>query len=356
MFGITEQIIEEDSMKKLSLVTVLLLASAMLFAGGGSQSSSEGSVVQPAAKPLELVWNAVAIPTDTQTMAMYVAKDTIERVSGGQIKVTCYDSGSLFKQEQSIAAVKTGQADIVLDMSASWLTDGSPWVSMFTAGYIFQNNEHMNKVLNGDIGKQAYERITNEQGIRPLAAWYIGARQINLVADKPVKTPADLRGVNLRMPNSEAWVFLGKALGANPTPIALGELYMALQTRTVDGQDNPLPMVRGNKFYEVTKSISITNHLIDAVWPTVNEKKWQSLTAQQKEWVMAGIDAGTKFCNETNLKAEGELVDFFKSQGLSVYNADVKAFADHVLDEYLKSSYAKTWDMDLFKKVQDMAN
>jgi TRAP-type C4-dicarboxylate transport system substrate-binding protein len=131
---------------------------------------------------------------------------------------------------------------------------------------------------------------------------------------------------------------------------------MALQTKTIDGQDNPLPTNKNAKFYEVTKSITITNHVVDSVWPAINEAKWQSLTQQQKEWVMEGVRAGIKYCDETNLKAEAELVQFFKDEGLKVYDANLKAFSSHVLDLYLNSDYAKTWDLDLFKKVQDMAN
>ena len=339
-------------MKKLSLVLMLLLAAGMVFAGGGGQQGSSGAA---AAKPIELVYTMSAVPADAHTGAMMVFKETVEKLSNGQIKVMTYDSSSLFKQEQSIPAVRSGQADITCEGPA-WLTDSSPWVSMFTAGYIFQSYDHMTKVLNGPIGQQAFERIVKDQGIRPLGAQYLGTRQINMVDDKPIRTPADLRGVNLRMPNSDSWIFLGKALGANPTPISFSELYMALQTRTVDGQDNPLPTNRSAKFYEVTKSITITNHVVDSVWPFINEAKWQSLTAQQKDWVMQGIKAGIKYCDETNLKAEAELVQFFKDQGLKVYDADIKAFSSQVLDQYLKSDFAKTWDLALFKQIQDMAN
>jgi tripartite ATP-independent transporter DctP family solute receptor len=295
-----------------------------------------------------------AVPTDAHAGAMMVFKETVERLSGGQIKVLTYDSASLFKQEQEVTAVKSGQADITAT-AASWLTDGSPWVSMFTAGYIFQSYDHMTSVLNGEVGEVVFERIAKEQGIRPLGAQYLGTRQINLVEDRHIKTPADLKGVNLRMPNSDAWLFLGRALGANPTPISFSELYMALQTGTVDGQDNPLPTDKNAKFYEVTKSITLTNHLVDSVWPTINEAKWQSLTEQQKEWVMEGVKAGIEYCDKTNLKAEAELVAFFKSEGLSVYEADVEAFASHVLAQYLDSDFSKTWDLDLFEKVQAAA-
>ncbi|HOX32017.1 MAG TPA: sialic acid TRAP transporter substrate-binding protein SiaP [Spirochaetales bacterium] len=325
-------------MKKLLIVALAMsLAGAALFA-----------------KPVELVYTMTAVPTDAHAGAMRVFKETVERVSGGEIKVLAYDSASLFKQEQEVSAVRSGQADMTAT-AAPWLTDGSPWLSMFTAGYMFKSYDHMTKVMNGEIGKAAFERVAKEQGIRPLGAQYLGTRQINLVKDMPVKTPADLKGVKLRMPNSESWLFLGTALGANPTPVSFSELYMALQTKTVDGQDNPLPSDKNAKFYEVTKSITITNHIVDSVWPAINEAKWQSLTAQQKAWVMEGVKAGIKYCDETNLKAEAELVEFFKGAGLKIYYADIDAFSSHVLKQYLDSKFAKTWDMDLFKKVQAAA-
>jgi tripartite ATP-independent transporter DctP family solute receptor len=333
-------------MKRLLLsLVIVLLATSMAFAAGAGETG---------AKPVELVYTMTAVPTDAHAGAMMVFKETVQRLSGGQIKVLTYDSASLFKQEQEVTAVKSGQADITAT-AASWLTDGSPWVSMFTAGYIFKSYDHMTSVLNGEVGEVVFERIAKEQGIRPLGAQYLGTRQINLVEDRQIKTPADLKGVNLRMPNSDAWLFLGRALGANPTPISFSELYMALQTGTVDGQDNPLPTDKNAKFYEVTKSITLTNHLVDSVWPTINEAKWQSLTEQQKEWVMEGVKAGIEYCDKTNLKAEAELVAFFKSEGLSVYEADVDAFASHVLAQYLDSDFSKTWDLDLFEKVQAAA-
>ncbi|MGE4465172.1 sialic acid TRAP transporter substrate-binding protein SiaP, partial [Sphaerochaeta sp.] len=302
-------------------------------------------------KPVELVYTMTAVPTDAHAGAMRVFKETVEKASGGQIKVLTYDSASLFKQEQEVSAVKSGQADMTAT-SASWLTDGSPWVSMFTAGYIFKTYDHMTGVLNGPVGQEVFDRIAKEQGIRPLGAQYLGTRQLNLVEDREIKTPADLKGVNLRMPNSDSWIFLGKALGANPTPISFSELYMALQTKTVDGQDNPLPSTKNAKFYEVTKSITITNHLVDSVWPAINEAKWQSLTEQQKAWVMEGVKAGIEYCDTTNLKAEAELVDFFKNAGMKIYYADLDAFSEHVLAQYLASPYAKSWDKAMFEKVQ----
>src|SRR3989339_809652 len=250
-------------MKKL---LIALVALALVGSAAFAQSAVKN-------KPVELVYTMTAVPTDAHAGAMRVFKEVVERVSAGNIKVKTYDSASLFKQEQEVSAVKSGQADITAT-AAPWLTDGSPWISMFTAGYIFKSYDHMTTVLNGEIGKQAFERVAKEQGIRPLGAQYLGTRQLNMVKDVWIKTPDDLKGVKLRMPNSDSWLFLGRALGANPTPISFSELYMALQPKTVDGQDNPLPSTKNAKFFEVTKSITLTNHLVDSVWPAINEAKW----------------------------------------------------------------------------------
>ncbi len=334
-------------MKKVFSLVLVLVLSLGFSSFGYAQASDLGD-------PVKLVVTLTAVSTDTHAQAMMKFKETVEELSGGNITVELYTDATLFSQEEEVVAVVGGDADMTLTAS-SWLTTGSPWVSMFTAGYVFKSYDHMTKVLNGDIGKAAFAKISEEQGLLPLAAWYLGSREISLSQDKEIKTPADLKGINLRMPNSEAWLFLGKALGANPTPVSFSELYLALQTGVVDGQDNPLPTVESAKFFEVQKSITLTNHLVDSVWPAINTEKWNSLTDAQKDIVMQGIEAGRKFCDETNLQREANLVDFFKSKGLSIYNADIDAFSSHVQEAYLNDPISDTWDKELLKQIQEMA-
>ncbi|MEG1604932.1 MAG: sialic acid TRAP transporter substrate-binding protein SiaP [Clostridia bacterium] len=329
-------------MKKIiSLVLVLLLA----------LGATSVALAQDLGAPVKLVVSLTAVSTDTHAKAMMEFKKTVEELSAGNIQVEVYTDATLFSQEEEVVAVAGGDADMSL-ISASWLTTGSPWIGMFSAGYVFKSYEHMTKVLNGEIGQEAFAKVGAEQGILPLGAWYLGSRQISLSQDKEIKTPADLAGINLRMPNSDAWLLLGRALGANPTPISFSELYLSLQTGVVDGQDNPLPSVESAKFYEVQKSITITNHLVDSVWPTINVDKWNSLTDAQKDIVLKGVEAGRKFCDETNLGREAELIDTFKAAGLSIYYADLDAFAEHVLDYYLNDPFSASWDLDLLEKVK----
>lgn len=337
-----------------AVMTVGLLASC----GGGSSNAGAGSSANAGSDevgdPVNLVFSIAAVPTDAHGAAQKVFKETLEEISGGNITVECYDSGTLYGQDTETDAIKNGDVDMIYS-SASWLTDGSPWISMFTAGYIFQSYEHMTTVMNGDIGKEVFQRLADEQGILPLGCYYLGTRQVSLTEDRAIVTPEDLNGVNLRMPNSDAWVFLGTAMGANPTPIAFNDLYLALQTGTVDGQDNPLPTVQSAKFYEVQSSISLTNHLVDSVWPTINVNTWNKLTDTQKGWVMEAVEAGRQACDDQNLQTEAEVQDFLKEQGLSIYEADVAAFAEHVLDCYLNDPISDTWDKDLLAEIQAMA-
>lgn len=294
-----------------------------------------------------------AVSTDTHAQAMKEFEKYVEEASNGELQVEVYTDAVLFTQEEEVIAVAGNDAQMSL-ISASWLTAGSPWVGMFAAGYTFKSYDHMTAVLNGEIGAEAFAKIGEEQNVLPLGAWYLGSRQISLSEDKAVTTPADLNGVNLRMPNSDAWLLLGKAIGANPTPISFSELYLALQTGVVDGQDNPLPSVESAKFYEVQKSISITNHLVDSVWPAINVDFWNELTAEEQEIIKGGVEAGRKFCDETNLGREAELVEFFKEQGLSVYEADLDAFAEHVQAYYLADASSADWDLELLEKVKAM--
>ena len=353
-------------MKKLIAMLLALVMLLALCACGQTAAPAEQSTAAPAenptaepveeptddvGEPVNLIFSIAAVPTDAHGAAQKVFKESI---SGGNMTVECYDSGTLYGQDTEHDALKNGDVDMIYS-SASWLTDGSPWVSMFTAGYVFQSYDHMTKVLNGDIGKEMFQKIADEQGILPLGAYYLGTREISLSQDKAIKTPDDLKGINLRMPNSDAWVFLGKAMGANPTAIGFNDLYLALQTGTVDGQDNPLPSVESAKFYEVQKSITMTNHLVDSVWPTINLNTWNKLTDTQKGWVMEAVEAGREACDSQNLKTESEVQDFLKEQGLTIYEADVAAFADHVLDAYLNDPISDSWDKDLLEQIKAMA-
>ncbi|MEI6386147.1 MAG: sialic acid TRAP transporter substrate-binding protein SiaP [Spirochaetota bacterium] len=321
------------------------LALAIMAAGATAQ------------KPVKLVWTSVSVPGDAHTIAMMVFKTEVEKLSNGQITVDLYDSGQLFTQQAEQDAVRQGKVDIVYAGDA-WLAPTVPYLSMFGAAYTFQSYEQMTKTFNGKIGEKIFADVAKSQGVRPLSAFYLGTRQVNLTEKVgEVTRPEQMSTVKLRVPNSPVWIAMGKALGANPTPMAFGEVYLGLKTGAIDGQDNPLPTDKSAKFYEVTKYIVLTNHVIGSVWPTINERKWQSLSADQKKWVQTAMDSARRFCDTTNLEGEKTLLAFFKANGITVIeNPDRAAFAAYAKAFYANDAkeLSKDWDWKLFDEVQNI--
>ena len=313
------------------------------------------SCVTVSAADVKLTWSSISVPGDAHTEAMNVFKEEVENLSAGHITVDLYIAGAIYTQEGELAAVREGTLDMAY-YSASWFAEFVPYVSMIGAVYTFSGFKHMDKVLNGEIGKAIFEDVAQKTGIRPLGAFYLGTRQLNLVEKiGEVRTPQDLKGVKLRTPASPAWIALGKALGGNPTPMSFGEVYMGLKTGAIDGQDNPLPTDKNAKFYEVTKYIVLTDHVVNSVWPSINEERWQSFSDIEKLVISKAIAKARDFCAETNLKAESELVDFFRGEGLIVIeDPDKEAFAEYAKWSYQNESkeISKDWDMELYEKIQ----
>jgi tripartite ATP-independent transporter DctP family solute receptor len=308
-----------------------------------------------AADNVTLTFSSVSVPGDAHTRAMQMFKMTLKKLSGGTMDVDVYHSGQLFSQEAEIAAVRRGTIDLAYT-AAGWNAEFVPYVSMLGAVYTFSGYQHMTKVLNGEIGKKIFEDVAKATGARPLGAFYLGTRQLNLVEKVgEVRHPDDMKGVKLRTPGSPTWIALGKALGGNPTPMSFSEVYMGLKTGAIEGQDNPLPTDKNAKFFEVTKYIVLTDHLADSVWPTINEGKWNSLSDQQKAWVMEAIDAARESCDEQNLGNEAKLKDFFKSKGLVIIeDPDKAAFQKYAKNSYLTDSkdISKDWDLKLYEEIQ----
>jgi len=305
---------------------------------------------QVQAQVIKLRISTPAVESDWHAQMLFVFKDWLERSAPGQFNVEVHLNATLFKQGTEPTAMQRGNLDMAL-ISAQDIAKQIPAWSIFTAGYLIRDPEHQRKVFGGDIGKEMYGMVSDKMGLKILSVAYLGTRQLNLRTDKKINVPADLAGVKLRMPGSKAWQFLGSALGANPTPMAFTEVYTGLQTGTVDGQDNPLPTDKAAKFYEVTKQIVLTSHLVDGVFLTMSGKTWAKLSAEQKTLVQNAANAAAQFNNENRLRDEANLVAFFKEKGLKVYKPDVAAFRARVQKLYLESEFSKTWPAGLLDRI-----
>ncbi|MEI9413670.1 sialic acid TRAP transporter substrate-binding protein SiaP [Mesorhizobium sp. Cs1321R2N1] len=259
-------------------------------------------------------------------------------------------NAELFKQGTELEAIARGNLEMSIT-SAQELASLYPEWGIFTAGYLHRDAEHQKKVFAADFMEPMKKKVEDELGVKLLTVMYLGRRQLNLRIDKEIKTPEDLAGVKLRMPGTDAWQFLGKALGANPVPVAFTEIYTALQTGAIDGQDNPLPSDKDSKFYEVTKQICLTSHLVDLNYLAFSKKVWDGLAPDQQAAVQKAADDAAESGRQKQLKLESELEQFFKDKGLKVYAPDVDAFRKHVQKAYLDSDFAKDWPEGMVDKI-----
>jgi len=291
-----------------------------------------------------------AVPDDWHAKMWTVFKDALEKSAPGEFDVQINLNASLFKQGTEPAAMARGNLELTT-VSAFDIAKLVPEFSIFTAGYVIRDPAQQQKVFNGPIGAELFKTVAEKMDITVLSTCYLGTRQVNLREVRNVKTPADLKGVKLRMPGSKEWLFLGEALGATATPLAFGEVYLGLKTGTIDAQDNPLPTVRAAKFYEVTKQIVMTSHLVDGIFLSISNKSFNALSAAQKQKVLAAAQAAATFNNENRLKEEAQLVEFFKKEGLQVTTPDLDAFHKSVQATYQASDYAKVWPKGLIERI-----
>lgn len=291
-----------------------------------------------------------AVPDDWHARMWTVMKEQLEKSAPGLFDTQINLNASLFKQGAEAVAMARGNLEMAT-LSAFDIAKIVPEFSIFTAGYVIRDPEHLMKVFNGPIGAELFARVSEKMDITVLSPIYLGTRQLNLRDTRSVRTPADLKGLKLRMPGSKEWLFLGEALGATPTPLAFGEVYLGLKTGTIDAQDNPLPTVKSAKFYEVTKQITLTSHLVDSLFIGVSNKLWGSLNPEQKSQLKNAALAAAKYNNDNRMADEKQLVDFFRQQGLSVTTPDVNAFRKAVQTTYLQSEYARIWPPGLLERI-----
>ncbi len=260
-----------------------------------------------------------------------------------------YFGNTLFKQGTELVAMQRGNLEMV-NLAPADISKQVPAWSLMTSAYLFRDADHLKKTFKSDVGREFIKMARDQLGIQIVTPVYFGARHVNLKPDRTIKTPADMAGIKLRMPPGEFWQFLGESIGANPTPVAYAEVYTALQTGAIDGQDNPLVASRLMKFYEVTTQFVLTGHVMGYDVMAVSSKVWDAMApahqaAFQSAAEKAIDDYVVKFGNE-----EKSALDFFKSQGKKVYVPDQNAFRTFAQAKYV-AKYGADWPKGALERI-----
>ena len=260
-----------------------------------------------------------------------------------------YWGNTLFKQGTELVALQRDNLDLC-NLAPADISKQIPAWSLLTSAYLFRDAEHMTKTFKSDVGKEFIKMAKDQLGIQVITPVYFGSRSVNLKPDKTIRTPADMAGIKLRMPPGEFWQFLGESLGANPTPVAYAELYTALQTGTVDGQDNPVVASKLMKFDEVTTQFVLTRHVIAYDVMSIRSKIWDAMKPEQQAKFQAAADKTMDENTARFSKQEAEVLEYFKKEGKKVYEPDQNAFRTYAQKKYVER-YGKDWPNGALERI-----
>jgi TRAP-type C4-dicarboxylate transport system substrate-binding protein len=226
-----------------------------------------------------------------------------------------------------------------------------PEYGIFGAGYLFRSPEQMLNVFNGSIGEEFAAKVADEMDIVILATGYLGTRQVALRDVKNIKTPEDFAGVKLRMPPGASFQTLARAMNITPVAMPITEVYLALQTGSIDGQDNPANMTRDWKFDEVSKEIVLTDHLIQPVFFAIAKPTFDALTPEQQETLRAAAKEAAAIEAEQTIAAEETALAAFEKQGIVVSHPDLELFRSNAAKLYAEEGAEAEWQPGLKAKI-----
>lgn len=260
-----------------------------------------------------------------------------------------YWGNTLFKQGAELVALQRGNLEMC-NLAPADISKQIPAWSLMTSAYLFRDVDHLKKTFKSDVGREFIKMARDQLGIQVITPVYFGARNVNLKPTKEIKTPADLAGIKLRMPPGEYWQFLGESIGVNPTPVAYAEVYTALQSGAIDGQDNPLVASRLMKFDEVTTQFVLTGHVLGYDVMVITTKIWDAMTPAQQAKFQAAAEKAIDDYTAKFVAQEKEVQDYFKKEGKKVYTPDLAAFRTFAQKKYV-DKYGSEWPKGALERI-----
>ena len=276
-------------------------------------------------------------------------KEVFEAYSKGRFEVQIFPSGQLGNFRETMQQLQTGDIEMSL-MTFGELGSFLPRASVAETAYVFRDFGHVLAAINSDWGQDLKAEMVQKFNWRLLDSWYFGARELS--SNKAVESFADMKGLKLRVPQTQPMIEWAQAMGATPTPIAFQEVYLALQTGVADAQENPLPTINAKKFYEVQKYLSLTSHVIVTQNVVINEQFWNGLSHFDQQMLKAAVQVGGLEADKLVMDGEAGLVSFFEKQGMTVYRPDLTPFREAMKPVYDKNK--KVWGDGVYEKISGL--
>ncbi|MBJ3776274.1 sialic acid TRAP transporter substrate-binding protein SiaP [Acuticoccus mangrovi] len=275
------------------------------------------------------------------------ASDKLMEATDGRYGFEVFPASSLGKEVDINEGLGLGTVDVIY---TGQLFAGRAYgpVAIGGAPFMFRDFDHWDKYRNSDLFQELADGYEKATGNHITSVTYYGARHVT--SNKPVLKPEDMKGMKIRVPNAPLYMMFPRAVGANPTPIAFAEVYLALQQGTVDAQENPLPTIQAKKFYEVQSDINLTGHITDALLTIVGGPRWNQLSDEDKAALDKVLDETAECATNQIIENEKNLVQWFRDQGVNVNEVDRTPFREATMK--LHNGDMATWDQDTYDRLQ----
>ena len=288
-------------------------------------------------------------PSHPVHQAMAFMAERLAEKSSGQMKIDIYPSGQLGAERELIELLQIGSLAMT-KVSASPMESFVPEMKLFSIPYVFRSEDHLWKVLEGPIGKSIL-LAGEDYRLRGMCYYDAGSRSF-YTKEKPVHSPADLKGLKIRVMKSLTAVKMVQSLGGSATPIAWGELYTALQQGVVDGAENNPPSFYLSKHYEVCKYYALDEHTAVPDILLMSTVVWESLSSQQQTWVQEAVDESVGYQRKLWKVSSDHALAEVQKAGVEVIYPEKAPFQQSVVE--MHESYRGTPIFDLIKKIDDI--
>lgn len=298
----------------------------------------------PALAQTKLKWAHVYETSEAFHKWSVWAADEIRKRSNGRYQIDVYPASQLGKENDINQGLSLGTVDMIISGS-SFAAKAFPRIGVTYYPYTFRSVDHLLAYTRSDVYKELTAGYEQKSGNEIIATTYYGTR--HTTSNRPIAKCADMKGLKMRVPDVPAYLAMPRACGANTTPIAFAEVYLALQNGTVEAQENPLPTIEAKKFFEVQKHIVLTGHIVDHLNTVVAGGVWKKLPdADKKLFSEVAMEAAAKASQEVAAR-EAELAAVFRGKGISVVDVNKDEFRDTVLKSvpFEQFGYQKAdWD------------
>lgn len=319
-------------MKKILLTLSLMVVLVLAACGDSDSDNSKTDDASGSDEPYELQFGIQPNSNSNEYKAVEFLQEYLEKESDGKLTMEIFPDAQLGNDLEMLGQLQSGALDLTLTEMGR-LGEWVPRAKLLAVPYVIDDFEHIQRVVyDTEYGTELLDELAEEHSLRIVGSAYNGTRVTS--SNFEINELADMKGMNLRVPEADTLLDYAKFVGANPTPMNLDEVYLALQTNQVDGQDNPLPGVKANSFDEVQDYIALTNHVVNDNSYAVSQLTWEKLPEDLQQILSDGIDEATAYHTELFEEEEESLIDYFKEKGLTITEPDLDEFKEAVSEVY----------------------